>query len=181
MIYEIVAGERSHRVEVERVDRFPAQQHPPGTAGEMQWNVCIDGQRFAVHTVQAGNSVSILIRDRSFEARVERLNDRLKIFLRGKTYDCAVRDPRSLRSRMLSAQGQPGEQKLTASMPGKVVRVLAQVGAAIAAGQGVLVIEAMKMQNEVRSPRDGIVQALYVREGANVNAGEALALISEKE
>jgi pyruvate carboxylase subunit B len=72
---------------------------------------------------------------------------------------------------------QAGEQKITASMPGRVVRVLARPGEAIRIGQGIVVIEAMKMQNVVRSPKDGALKKLLVAEGANVNAGEVLAVI----
>ena len=66
---------------------------------------------------------------------------------------------------------------MTASMPGKVVRVLAKAGDVIVPGQGILVIEAMKMQNEVRSSKAGVLKQLTVREGASVNAGEVLAFI----
>jgi biotin carboxyl carrier protein len=62
-------------------------------------------------------------------------------------------------------------------MPGKVVRIVAAVGDQIKAGQGILVIEAMKMQNEVRSPKDGQLKKVLVRQGANVLAGEVLAII----
>jgi biotin carboxyl carrier protein len=62
-------------------------------------------------------------------------------------------------------------------MPGKVVRLLVQVGDKVEAGQGLLVVEAMKMQNEVRSPKTGTVERLMAREGQPVNAGEVLAWI----
>ena len=60
-------------------------------------------------------------------------------------------------------------------MPGKVVRIVAPVGAEVEAGQSILVIEAMKMQNELKSPKKGIVRKLNVNEGAAVEAGQALA------
>jgi biotin carboxyl carrier protein len=60
-------------------------------------------------------------------------------------------------------------------MPGKVVRILANVGTAVEAGQAILVIEAMKMQNELKSPKKGTVKKLNVSEGAAVEAGQALA------
>ena len=62
-------------------------------------------------------------------------------------------------------------------MPGKVVRVLVAAGEPIEAGQGIAVVEAMKMQNEVRSPKTGSVERLFVAEGQTVNAGEVLATI----
>ncbi len=62
-------------------------------------------------------------------------------------------------------------------MPGKIVRVSAPVGTAVTAGQGVLVIEAMKMQNELKSPKDGMVKQIVVDEGTSVTAGEVLAIV----
>ena len=64
-----------------------------------------------------------------------------------------------------------------APMPGKVVRLLCAAGDQVTAGQGVAVVEAMKMQNEVQSPKAGQVLELRVREGQTVNAGEVLAVI----
>ena len=62
-------------------------------------------------------------------------------------------------------------------MPGKIIRVLVQTGEKVDAGQGLLVVEAMKMQNEIRSPKSGTVERLLVKEGQPVNAGEILAWI----
>ena len=63
-------------------------------------------------------------------------------------------------------------------MPGKVVRLLVAAGETVEAGQGIVVVEAMKMQNEVRSPKSGIVETLLVAEGQAVNAGDTLGYIS---
>jgi biotin carboxyl carrier protein len=87
-----------------------------------------------------------------------------------------VRDPRSLRSRV-RAVDEHGPKKLTAPMPGKIVRILVSQGAAVEAGEGVLVVEAMKMQNEVKSPKKGTVQKILVMEGAAVNSGDVLAIV----
>ena len=62
-------------------------------------------------------------------------------------------------------------------MPGKVVRVLAHEGETIVPGQGIAVVEAMKMQNEIRSPRAGVLKKLLAHEGMKVNAGEVLAIV----
>jgi biotin carboxyl carrier protein len=87
-----------------------------------------------------------------------------------------VRDPRSLRSRTRAVDDH-GPKKLTAPMPGKVVRILLSQGAEVEAGAGVLVVEAMKMQNEVKSPKKGTIQRIMVSEGAAVNAGDVLAIV----
>ena len=90
-------------------------------------------------------------------------------------FSTAVRDPRSLRSRRTTETGGRGPKKITAPMPGKVVRITAMVGSEVEAGQAVIVIEAMKMQNELKSPRKGIIKKLSVAEGAAVEAGQVLA------
>ncbi len=85
-------------------------------------------------------------------------------------------DPRSFRSRRRAA-GAKGPVTLKASMPGRVVRVLVDVGDTVSAHQGVLVIEAMKMQNELKSPKDGRVTQLRVVAGDTVASGDVLAII----
>jgi biotin carboxyl carrier protein len=62
-------------------------------------------------------------------------------------------------------------------MPGRVIRVLVSAGDEVEAGQGLVVVEAMKMQNEIRSPKKGKVERMLAREGQNVNAGEVLAWV----
>jgi len=91
-------------------------------------------------------------------------------------YAVRVRDPRSLRSRQAADDGK-GPRKLVAPMPGKVVRVLVQEEAEVEAGQGIIVVEAMKMQNEIKSPKKGVVRKLTASEGANVNSGDVLAIV----
>jgi glutaconyl-CoA decarboxylase len=70
-----------------------------------------------------------------------------------------------------------GPAAVRAPMPGRVVKILARPGDAVKAGSGVVVVEAMKMENEIRAPRDGTVKELRVSEGAAVEAGQELALI----
>ncbi len=70
-----------------------------------------------------------------------------------------------------------GKFRIAAPMPGRIVRVLAAAGDLVAAGQGIVVIEAMKMQNELKAPRDGRVTAIEVKEDDRVNAGAILATI----
>ena len=67
---------------------------------------------------------------------------------------------------------------MTAPMPGKIVGVLVAAGEIVQAGQGLLVVEAMKMQNEIFAPKSGTLEKLLVREGQTVNAGELLAVIA---
>lgn len=119
---------------------------------------------------------SILIDGRSYEARVEETPSALVVVLDGRRFEIEVRDPRRL-SRKSGRAGADGVQTVAAPMPGKVVRVLAAAGDAVAAGQGLLVVEAMKMQNEMKAPRAGTVLSMSAKEGATVAAGEVLATI----
>jgi len=79
--------------------------------------------------------------------------------------------------RKAALHGQAGRVELRAPMPGKVVKLLVNEGAAVGLNQGLLVIEAMKMQNEIKSPKQGVVRQLGVKEGAALNAGDLLAIV----
>lgn len=70
-----------------------------------------------------------------------------------------------------------GPAKIATTMPGKVIRLLVANGDTVAAGQAILVVEAMKMQNEIKSPKDGVVKGLRAEPGSTVTAGQTLALI----
>jgi biotin carboxyl carrier protein len=119
---------------------------------------------------------SVLLDGRSYEARVEERADCLVVVIDGHRFEIEVRDPRRW-SRRGSARGAGGVQSVTAPMPGKVVRVLVAAGETVNPGQGIAVVEAMKMQNEMKAPRAGKVIAIAVKEGATVAAGEILATI----
>lgn len=117
---------------------------------------------------------SVLLDGRSFEARIERTEQGWAVTIGGRRFEIEVVDPRRL-SRRARGLGQEGRQRLTAPMPGRIVRLLVAQGDAVEAGQGIAVIEAMKMQNELKAPKAGRVAALWAREGATVAAGEVLA------
>jgi biotin carboxyl carrier protein len=115
---------------------------------------------------------SVLSGGRSWEVHV--VDD--EIVINGYGFLAEVDDPRQWKRSDRAADAH-GRAALTAAMPGKIVRVLVAAGDAVVAGQGVLVIEAMKMQNELKAPRDGRVAAIEVRENDSVNAGAKLLTI----
>jgi len=119
---------------------------------------------------------SVLLDGRSYEARAETGEDCAWITIRGHRFRVAITDPRRWSRKAASVAGQDREN-VTASMPGKIVRVLVEPGERVAAGQGILVVEAMKMQNEMKARRGGTVAAIAVREGETVAAGALLATI----
>ena len=91
--------------------------------------------------------------------------------------EISVTDPKRLRGSGASQASADGIAEIKTAMPGKLVRVLTAEGAEIKQGEGVLVVEAMKMQNEMKSPKDGTVKEIRFAEGATVNAGDVLAII----
>jgi biotin carboxyl carrier protein len=86
-------------------------------------------------------------------------------------------DPKLLRSSVSAGAQGDAAARIIAPMPGKVVRVMVEAGATVAAGDGIIVVEAMKMQNEIKAPRAGTVTTLNIRTGATVNGGDVLAVI----
>jgi biotin carboxyl carrier protein len=123
--------------------------------------------------VETGPGVySVIAGQSSWEARVTGN----EITIAGEKFLFEIDDPRGWK-RARQAGGAPGRTSLTAAMPGKIVRVLVAVGDEVTAGQGIMVVEAMKMQNELKTPRPGRVTAIEVRENESVNAGAVLATI----
>jgi biotin carboxyl carrier protein len=119
---------------------------------------------------------SVLVGARSVEAKNEGNGDGFAVRVNGRHYNIAVRDPRQ-RSRHASHLATEGPQAVTSPMPGKVVRVMVQPGEAVRAGAGLLVVEAMKMQNEIRAPKNGVVAAVHVHVGSSVRAGETMLVV----
>lgn len=117
---------------------------------------------------------SILHAGASFEVRVSAAADRLEVD--GHPVRCALEDPRQWK-RSSALAGAGGRANITAPMPGKVVRILVATGDMVTAGRGIVVMEAMKMQNELKSPVDGVVARLAVSENEGVSAGALLAVI----
>jgi biotin carboxyl carrier protein len=166
MVYDIVISEKTYHVEIAR----------KGT----RWAGKIDGEPFEVDAVPTARDILSIVQDngKSYEVKRERaLNGELHMLVGSSRYACEVQDPRSLRTRRAAAGTTEGPQKITAPMPGKVVRIIVPQGGEVEAGKGVIVVEAMKMQNELKSPKAGKVQKLLVAEGATVNAGDTLAII----
>ncbi|MFB3827288.1 MAG: biotin/lipoyl-containing protein [Bryobacteraceae bacterium] len=144
--------------------------------GECRFRLDNGRERIAdVRAAEPGVYTAIL-EGRSYEARVERTHSGAVVFIDGHRFELEVRDPRRW-DRRTGAAGLAGRQTVAAPMPGRVVRVLVRAGDAVEAGQGLLVVEAMKMQNEMRSPKAGRVVSIAAAEGATVAAGEALAIV----
>ena len=94
-----------------------------------------------------------------------------------KSFDFKLSDPKRLRGAGAADANVDGIAQIVSQMPGKVVRVIAEINQTVAAGDSILVVEAMKMQNEMKAPKDGTVKEIRVAVGATVNAGDVLAVI----
>ncbi len=103
--------------------------------------------------------------------------DHFDVSFRGHNHAVMIVDPKRLRSGQNSDRHHHGVAEILAPMPGKVVRVQLEAGANVEKGVGIVVVEAMKMQNEMKSPRDGVVVTINVKPGDTVNAGDVLAVV----
>ena len=163
MLYEVTIAGKTYRLDLNRADG--------------RWSCRIDGRDLELDAVLARPDVlSLRIGNLAYEIKSERVGNDLHLWVGSSRFAAEVRDPRSLRSRARAADAQ-GPKKIVAPMPGKVVRLLVREGDDVEMGAGVAVVEAMKMQNEIKSPKKGTVQKILVTEGAAVNAGDVLAIV----
>ena len=163
MTYEISINGTNYRLELNQA--------------EGRWSCRLNGREIEVDAVLARpNVLSLRIGNKAYELKCERVANDVHIWVGSQRFAPEVRDPRSLRSRSHTADDH-GPRKLTAPMPGKVVRILLTQGMEVEAGAGVVVVEAMKMQNEVKSPKKGTIQKILVSEGTPVSAGDVLAIV----
>lgn len=166
----------------------------------MQVEIDIGGRLRLVRLSRSGDQFTVTVDGRNVEMSAVRIDDRTLslIFPDGASYEVivgnpgesgeraiqiggievgvSIKDGRRARRRDDAAQGS-GSLRITAPMPGKIVRLLVRAGDRVAARQPVIVMEAMKMENELRATVDGTVAELHVQEGASVDAGVLLATI----
>lgn len=133
-------------------------------------------ERDAQVATPAPGLYSVLMDGRSYDAFVEETPAGLVVWIDGSRFAIEVHDPRRW-SRKTAGPSAEGVQTIVSPMPGKVVRVLVGPGDAVESGQGLVVVEAMKMQNEMKSTRAGKVLTVAAREGETVTAGQILATI----
>lgn len=152
-----------------------------------RYTMRLDGKDFEVDAqLMKSHIVSMLINHRSYDVDVEKLSPepldgRLGAMLRGRVIRFEMLDER--RFKMKEAQSTRfdvgGASLISSPMPGKVIKLLANVGDSVEEGQGVVVVEAMKMENELRAPKAGTVSEVFANEGDAVEAGAKLMLIGD--
>ena len=140
--------------------------------------VKLAGKALEVNVAQMAENVFSLILDGcSYNVVVNPQMEGFQVFVNGKVFQVALNDPSKQRPFSSRRTDEAGSMEVSVPMPGKVVKVLVSEGDSVQKGQGLVVVEAMKMQNEVRAPRGGEVKQINVSDGETVNAGEPLVVV----
>jgi biotin carboxyl carrier protein len=159
-------GEQSYTVEIEEIRTS-------------LYRVSIDGNEFLVDGKKTGRTnYSLIVDNRSFEIEVDNADDEYRVLVDGRSYHVNLVDERRMRvGNAQSGVDLQGRQKISVPMPGKVIEVLVSEGDSVEKGQGLVIVEAMKMENEVRSPSAGEVKEIKVKPGDAVEAGAVLLIV----
>src|SRR5215213_7842397 len=161
----------------------------------MKLNAELNNEKHEIEITRAGETIFARVDDRRYELEASEVEPNVYLFkynnqifqiyvapngvvnLGNHQLEIAISDPKRLRGSVAADDAADGIAEIKTAMPGKLVRILTVEGAEIKQGEGVLVVEAMKMQNEMKSPKDGVVREIRFAEGATVNAGDILAVI----
>jgi biotin carboxyl carrier protein len=159
-------GEQSYTVEIEE-------------NGRSVYRISVDGNEFLVDGKKTGRTnFSLIVDNRSFEIEVDNTDDEYRVLVDGRNYRIHLVDERRVRvGAAQSGQQLQGRQMVSVPMPGKIIAVLVAVGDAVEKGQGLVIVEAMKMENEVRSPISGEVKEIKVKPGDTVEGGALLVIV----
>ena len=159
-------GEKTYTVEIEET-------------GKSLYRVAVDGSEFLVDGKKTGvTNYSLIVDNRSFEVDVDIMEDEYRVLVDGRSYHINLLDERRMRVGGLQSGIQlQGRQNVSVPMPGKVIAVLVSEGDKVERGQGLVIVEAMKMENEVRCPIDGEVKEVRVKTGDALEAGAVLAVV----
>ncbi len=159
-------GEQSYRVEIEET-------------GKSVYRVSVDGNEFVVDGKKTGRTnYSLIVDNRSFEIEVDNAEDEYRVLVDGRSYHVHLVDERRVRVGDGQSDSQiQGRQRVSVPMPGKVIAVLVSEGDVVEKGQGLVIVEAMKMENEVRSPIAATVKEIKVKAGDTVEGGAVLVIV----
>ena len=159
-------GERTYTVEVEEVEKSI-------------YRVSVDGSEFLLDGKKTGRTnYSLIVDNRSFEVDIDVSEDDYRVLVDGRNYHIHLLDERRMRLGGVQAGIElQGRQRVSVPMPGKVIAVLVSEGDKVERGQGLVIVEAMKMENEVRSPINGEVKEVKVKAGDSLEAGATLLVV----
>jgi biotin carboxyl carrier protein len=159
-------GDQSYTVEIEEI-------------GKALYRVAVDGNEFLVDGKKTGRTnYSLIVDNRSFEIEVDNTDDEYRVLVDGRNYRIDLVDERRVRvGGTQSGLEVRGRQFVSVPMPGKIIAVLVAEGDPVEKGQGLVIVEAMKMENEVRSPVTGAVKEIKVKPGDTVEGGALLVIV----
>jgi biotin carboxyl carrier protein len=159
-------GDQSYTVDIEEI-------------GKALYRVAVDGNEFLVDGKKTGRTnYSLIVDNRSFEIEVDNTDDEYRVLVDGRNYRIDLVDERRVRvGGTQSGLEVRGRQFVSVPMPGKIIAVLVAEGDPVEKGQGLVIVEAMKMENEVRSPVTGAVKEIKVKPGDTVEGGALLVIV----
>jgi biotin carboxyl carrier protein len=164
MKYVTTIGDRTYRVEV-------LDDH----------HIILDGKPYEVDFTAIGSQpvFSLLINGRSLEAHAVPMQDGWQVLLHGKMFEARIEDEQAIRARAMAQThtDAPGEFHLRAPMPGLIVGVPVSHGESVSKGTTLVILESMKMQNELRCQKDGVVQEIRVQPGQTVEQNQVLVVV----
>lgn len=144
--------------------------------------ILVNGEERAIdfRALRKGELYSLLLDHQSFEAVVEERDDQYHVLMDGNLYEIKVTDERSRRlaSAFMSFGDSGGEVSIRAPMPGMIVRVAVVEGQQVSKGETLVILESMKMENELKAPRGGTVHHVYVTPGGSVEQNKVLVTIA---
>ena len=147
-----------------------------GTTSDYSLSGVIHASGTASVVETAAGVYSVVLQNRSFTVHVAPNSENIELWVGSRRFTLSIQNARDRVSAAKKASAA-GPREIRAQMPGKVIKLLAALGDNVQAGQGLIVVEAMKMQNEMKSPKDGIVSRIAIQEGATVAAGETLIVV----
>jgi biotin carboxyl carrier protein len=165
MKYIATIGDKSYEIEIV-------------TEGE----ILLDGEQLTADFQSVADQpiYSLLLEGQSYEASIHPTELGIQVLLRGQLLDVQVEDERQRRLRKSSGGQviQSGDIHLKAPMPGLVVTITVEEGQDVMSGENLIILESMKMQNEIKAPRDGVVSRLRVKPGDNVENNQVLLILT---
>lgn len=152
---------------------------------DYEHEVIVNGERYEVdfQYLNGGGVLSLLLNNRSLEAVISEQDEQWDVLTKGELYKVKVQDERSYRLAQARGTGPAvtGEALLKSPMPGVVVSIPVQEGDLVKKGDAVVILESMKMENELRSPRDGVILRIAVQAGSGVEKDQLLLAIGDAE
>ncbi len=165
-IQAVISGEK-HEVEINRDDRKVT-----ATVDGREYLLDVSEPEKGVYLIKNENNIAeVSVSPRSGSATA------FAVSLNGRELEVEIIDPKRLRGAGKADEDAAGKAEIKTAMPGKVVRILVELGAEVAKGDGIVVVEAMKMQNELKAPKDGVITDIRAAEGQTVNAGDVLVVV----